>query len=147
MTGARRYRSQLAESARLVADRIGAADWALVYQSRSGRPTDPWLEPDVCDYLRDEHARGLKAAVLCPIGFLCDHIEVLYDLDHEAAGVARQLGLPLARAEAVNDDPLFLATMTDVVVQTWTRYGRGMPLPVAPATPPERPEGPPLRRS
>jgi ferrochelatase len=146
MTGVERYRSQLIDSARLVADRVGTTDWALVYQSRSGRPGDPWLEPDVCDYLRAEHARGLQAAVLCPIGFLCDHIEVLYDLDHEAAGVARELGLPLARAEAVNDDPLFIETMADLVLQTWTRYQHAIPLSVAPLTLPERAEGPPLRR-
>jgi protoporphyrin/coproporphyrin ferrochelatase len=147
MTGAERYRSQLMESARLVADRVGVTDWALVYQSRSGRPADPWLEPDIRDYLRAERARGLQAAVLCPIGFLCDHIEVLYDLDHEAADVARQLDLPLARAETVNDDPLFLGTMADLVLQTWTRYQRGVPLTVAPTTPPGRLEGPPVRRS
>ena len=99
------------------------------------------------DYLRAEHARGLQAAVLCPIGFLCDHIEVLYDLDHEAADVARQLDLPLARAETVNDDPLFLGTMADLVLQTWTRYQRGVPLALAPTTAPERLEGPPVRRS
>jgi ferrochelatase len=146
MTGAGRYRSQLMESARLVAERLGITDWALVYQSRSGRPADPWLEPDICDYLRAEHARGLEAAVLCPIGFLCDHIEVLYDLDHEAADVARQLGLPLARAEAVNDDPLFIGTMAELVLQTWTRYQGGIPVNVVPMTLPERVEGPPPRR-
>jgi ferrochelatase len=146
MTGVERYQSQLRDSARLVAEHLGVTDWALVYQSRSGRPDDPWLEPDICDYLRAEHARGLPAAVLCPIGFLCDHIEVLYDLDHEAADVARQLGLPLARADAVNDDPQFLDTMADLVVQTWRRYQHGIPLAVAPTAPPERVEGPPLRR-
>jgi ferrochelatase len=146
MTGVERSQAQLMESARLVADRIGVTDWALVYQSRSGRPGDPWLEPDICDYLRAEHARGLQAAVLCPIGFLCDHIEVLYDLDDEAAGVARELGLPLARAEAVNDDPLFIETMAALVLQTWTRYQHTIPLTVAPMTRPERVEGPPLRR-
>ena len=86
-------RAQLLESSRLVAERLGRADWALVFQSRSGRPTDPWLEPDVCAYLRAERARGLEAAVLCPIGFVCDHIEVLYDLDFEAAAVCREIGL------------------------------------------------------
>ena len=81
-----RYREQLRESARLVARaRPAWRDWALVYQSRSGRPEDPWLEPDVCDYLRAERATRPEAAVLCPIGFVCDHIEVLYDLDREAA--------------------------------------------------------------
>ena len=84
-----RYREQLETSSRLVASEAGVRDWALVYQSRSGRPGDPWLEPDVCDYLRQARADGLRAAVLCPIGFVCDHIEVLYDLDREAADVCR----------------------------------------------------------
>jgi ferrochelatase len=125
-----RYREQLAETARLVAREAGLRDWTVVYQSRSGRPEDPWLEPDVCDYLRHEHAQGLRAAVLCPIGFVCDHIEVLYDLDREAADVCREIGLPMTRAEAVNDDPLFLDMMADVVRRTMTRYAAGRPLPL-----------------
>ena len=124
-----RYREQLLESSRLVAEGAGRTDWALVYQSRSGRPEDPWLEPDVCDYLRREHAQGLAAAVLSPIGFVCDHIEVLYDLDEEAAGVCNAIGLPMTRAEAANDDPQFLDMMADVVVRTITRYQHGRPLP------------------
>lgn len=124
-----RYREQLRESARLVAEGARRADWALVYQSRSGRPEDPWLEPDVCDYLRREYDAGLRAAVLCPIGFVCDHIEVLYDLDREAAGVCAEIGLPMARAEAANDDPLFLDMMADVVLRTLARYEHGRPLP------------------
>jgi ferrochelatase len=125
-----RYREQLSESLRLVAAAAGVADWALVYQSRSGRPEDPWLEPDIRDYLRAERARGLAAAVLCPIGFVADHIEVLYDLDREAAETSREIGLPMTRAAAANDDPLFLDMMTDVVLQTARRY-RGRPLPLA----------------
>ena len=125
-----RYRAQLEATARLVAREADIPDWALVFQSRSGRPQDPWLEPDVCDYLRAERAKGLKAAVVSPIGFVCDHIEVLYDLDTEAAQVCREIGLPLARAEAVNDDPLFLDMMTDVVLKTVRRYERGRPLPI-----------------
>jgi ferrochelatase len=130
MADASKYREQLHESARLVATEAGMSDWALVYQSRSGRPGDPWLEPDVCDYLRREQAAGLAAAVLCPIGFICDHIEVLYDLDHEAAGVCREIGLPLVRAQAVNDDPLFLDMMADVVLETIHRYEGRRPLPL-----------------
>jgi protoporphyrin/coproporphyrin ferrochelatase len=132
MPGAARYQQQLLESAGLVAERAGRASWALVFQSRSGRPEDPWLGPDVSDYLRAEHAAGLQAAVLCPIGFLCDHVEVLYDLDVEAADAARAIGLPLARAEAVNDDPGFLDMMADVVAETCARYEHGVPLPIAP---------------
>ena len=81
------YREQFEETARLVAERAWRSDrrYATVYQSRSGRPEDPWLGPDVCDYLREARARGLEAAVLSPVGFVCDHVEVLYDLDVEAA--------------------------------------------------------------
>jgi ferrochelatase len=115
-----RYREQLLESSRRVAEKAGIADWALVFQSRSGRPEDPWLEPDVCDYLRRERETGLRAAVLSPIGFVADHIEVLYDLDREAAQVCREIGLPMTRAAAVNDDPLFLDMMADMVLRTIT---------------------------
>lgn len=131
MADASRYREQLAESARLVARAAGFAEWALVYQSRSGRPEDPWLEPDVCDYLRAERARGLDSAVLCPIGFVADHVEVLYDLDHEAALVCRELGLPVTRASAVNDAPEFIDALADVVIATLERYGSGRPLEIA----------------
>ena len=128
MAGAARYRAQLLESAQLVAERLGVLDWALVFQSRSGRPEDPWLEPDVGSYLRAERARGLAAAVVCPIGFVCDHVEVLYDLDTEAAQVCRDVGLPMARAATVNDDPMFLEMMADEVLKTWDRYRTGRPL-------------------
>jgi ferrochelatase len=131
MAAASRYEEQLRRSAQLVAEAVGTADWAVVYQSRSGRPGDPWLEPDICDYLRRERAAGMEAAVVCPIGFVCDHIEVLYDLDREAADVSREIGLPMARAEAVNDDPLFLDMMADVVLKTIARYDAGRPLPFA----------------
>jgi ferrochelatase len=144
MAGAQRYQTQLAESAARVAERSGRTDWALVYQSRSGRPEDPWLGPDVSDYLRAARAGGLAAAVVCPIGFLCDHIEVLYDLDHEAAAVCREIGLPMVRASAVNDAPPFLDMMADVVMDLWARYERGVPLLIAPPASAPRLEGPPV---
>lgn len=125
-----RYADQVRTSAQLVAERLEWANWSLVWQSRSGRPQDPWLEPDICDYLKAEAARGLKAAVICPIGFLADHVEVLYDLDHEAAGLCRTLGLPMVRAETVNDDPLFLDMAADLVERTCHRYERFAPLPI-----------------
>lgn len=125
-----RYQEQLKTSSRLVAAEVGIEDWALVYQSRSGRPGDPWLEPDVCDYLRQARKDGLCAAVVCPIGFVSDHIEVLYDLDREAADVCSEIGLAMTRAEAVNDDPRFLDMMGDVVMTTIRRYERGRPLPL-----------------
>lgn len=147
MSAVDRYQQMLKESAQAVAGRLGIRDWALVFQSRSGRPGDPWLEPDICDYLRQEHAKQLKAAILCPIGFLCDHIEVLYDLDHEARQVADEIGLPMVRAESVNDDAYFLDTMADMVMETWRRYEHGRPLPIVSAAPPERHEGPPVHRA
>lgn len=147
MAARSRYREQLTATARLVAREAGMADWALVYQSRSGRPEDPWLEPDVCDHLRAAKAEGLAAAVICPVGFVCDHIEVLFDLDQQAADVCREIGLPMSRAETVNDDPGFLDMMCDVVQRTVRRYATGRPLPIAPlpapaATPPARPSRP-----
>jgi ferrochelatase len=133
------YRQQIEESARLVASMVGADEHAVVFQSRSGRPEDPWLGPDVCDYLREEARRGLPAAVLCPIGFLCDHIEVLYDLDVEASAVCAEIGLPMVRARTANDHPAFLDAMADIVRQTVDRYRRGTPLPIVPNTPPAVP--------
>ena len=109
------YEDQLRESCSQVAQTLNHPNWSLVYQSRSGNPADPWLGPDVADHLRDQHASGLKAAVLCPIGFVVDHIEVLYDLDLEAARVCDQIGLPVVRAAAVNDEVNFLDMMTEVV--------------------------------
>lgn len=132
------YERQLQESCRAVADEIirrmpmrARLDWTLVYQSRSGRPEDPWLEPDVCDYLRAAKARGVRGVVLSPIGFVADHIEVLYDLDIEAAGVARELDLPLARAAAVNAHPRFIDALADAVVECTARFGKGRPLHLA----------------
>jgi len=131
MAARSRYEAQLRESSRLVAEAAGMRDWELVYQSRSGRPEDPWLGPDVGDYLRSARGDGLQAAVLCPIGFVCDHVEVLYDLDQEAARICREIGLPMARAEAVNDHPRFLDMMADMVLRTVLRYERSRPLPLA----------------
>ena len=133
------YQRQLEETAKGVAARVEdksrrSRNWALVYQSRSGRPEDPWLAPDVCDYLRDERAKGLTAAVLSPIGFLCDHIEVLYDLDVEAAAICREIGLPMVRAKSVNDHPRFADAMADAVMETVARYSAGRPLTLVPSS-------------
>ena len=131
MAAADRYKQQVTESAELVAAAVGSTDWAVVFQSRSGRPEDPWLGPDVCEYLRGA-AASVPAVVLVPIGFVCDHIEVLYDLDHEAAELCRELRLPMARAETVNDDPVFLDMTADVVTDVVDRYRSGRPLPIVP---------------
>lgn len=124
------YERQILESAEAVMDRIGGRAWRLVFQSRSGRPEDPWLEPDVCDYLREAARRGTRAVVVSPIGFISDHIEVLYDLGVEAAAVARDVALPLARASAVNDHPQFIAAVADSVTDTVARYAAGRPLQI-----------------
>ena len=145
MTGATRYKQQIEESAERVAAVLGATDYVVVFQSRSGRPEDPWLGPDVCEYLRAMPNRA-SGIVLVPIGFVCDHIEVLYDLDCEAAEVCREIGLPMVRSETVNDDPLFLDMTADVVADVWNRYRSGRPLPIVSAAPPERQEGPPPAR-
>jgi ferrochelatase len=129
MAGAATYAQQVQESARMVAASLGAQDWTVVFQSRSGRPEDPWLGPDVCDYLRSI-AGTVPGVVLVPIGFVCDHVEVLYDLDHEAAAVCKDIGLPMARAETVNDDPIFLEMLADVVGALVQRYRTGRPLEV-----------------
>ena len=129
MAGAATYSQQVHESARMVAAGLGARDWTVVFQSRSGRPEDPWLGPDVCDYLRSI-AGSVSSVVLVPIGFVCDHIEVLYDLDHEAAAACKEIGLPMARAETVNDDPIFLDMLADVVGAVVQRYRSGRPLEV-----------------
>lgn len=147
MPGCDRYVAQLHESAALVATALGVADWTLAFQSRSGRPEDPWLEPDVKDYLREARAAGLRAAVLCPIGFVCDHIEVLYDLDIDARQVAEAIGLAVSRASAVNDHPRFLDALADAVVATWERYRTGLPLTLVDAEHPDPQELPPPCRT
>jgi ferrochelatase len=119
------YEANLRASARRIALASGRTEWELVYQSRSGRPGDPWLEPDVCDYLR---RASLRSAILCPVGFLCDHVEVLYDLDVDAAEVCRDGGITMVRAEAVNVHPRFIDAVADSVAETYARYARSIPL-------------------
>jgi ferrochelatase len=130
------YQAQYEQTARVVAAALNVADFATVYQSRSGRPEDPWLGPDVGEYLRQAKTEGVAAVVLCPIGFLADHIEVLYDLDVEAANVCREIALPMTRAESVNTHPRFLDTMAAAVLHTLKRYASAVPLQIAPVTQP-----------
>jgi ferrochelatase len=106
------YVEQLTQSARMVAAELGIATWQFAYQSRSGNPRDAWLEPDIEETLRSLDA---KAAVVVPIGFLCDHVEVLYDLDVEAAQIARDAGIRMERAPTVGDHPLFIEMMASIV--------------------------------
>ncbi len=109
------YVAQLEESANLVATAVGRSDYRIAYQSRSGSPRDPWLEPDINTVIREEVAAGTRVLALCPLGFVCDHVEVLYDLDIEAAQTAKEVGVRLVRAAAANDHPAFIEALADTV--------------------------------
>jgi len=109
------YEAEIAASARAVAERLGHRLWQIAYQSRSGGPDEPWLEPDVNDALRALAAAGTRDAVVVPIGFVADHVEVLYDLDVEAAATARAANLGFLRVPAVNDHPLFVRMLAELV--------------------------------
>ena len=115
MARACRYEDQLRESARLVAEAVGVSDTALVYQSRSGSPQVPWLEPDIVDHLHAVAERGVTDVVVSPIGFVSDHLEVLYDLDHEARATAAELGLNFARASTASTHPAFVAMIRELI--------------------------------
>ena len=110
------YEVQLAEACRLAAQGAGQPTWRLVYQSRSGPPTQPWLAPDVCVALDEiAAAGGSRDVVVCPIGFISDHLEVLYDLDEEAAAHAAKLGLHFIRAGTVGTHPRFVRMIRELV--------------------------------
>jgi ferrochelatase len=109
------YVEQVERSARLVAARLGHERWSVAYQSRSGNPNDPWLEPDINDVLRTLARQGATEAVIAPIGFVCDHVEVLYDLDIEAARTAAEGGLRVLRVSCPNDHPTFVRMMAEIV--------------------------------
>jgi ferrochelatase len=113
------YEKQLTEACRLVAEEveIPSQRWDLVYQSRSGRPGDPWLEPDILDHLSDVSQRGRSDVLIHPIGFLSDHIEVLYDLDLEAGRVCEELGLTMVRARTVGTHPRFVGMLRELIAQ------------------------------
>jgi len=115
MAEASPYVAELTAATRAVAQRLHHARWSIAYQSRSGAPRDPWLEPDIGDVLGRLAADGERHAVVVPIGFVCDHVELLYDLDVEARALARERGLTLHRAAAVNDHPEFIAMLADLV--------------------------------
>jgi ferrochelatase len=107
------YVEQITETSRLVAASLGDSQWTLAFQSRSGSPREQWLEPDIKDAIRKLGAGTV--AVVMPIGFLCDHVEVLYDLDIEAQKIAREAGVRMERAPTVSDHPEFIAMMAEAV--------------------------------
>jgi ferrochelatase len=117
MPGAGGYEAQLRETASLVAARFAFRPWNLVWQSRSGPPSQPWLEPDIVDHLRALAAQGVKDAVVAPIGFLSDHVEVLYDLDLDAKSRATEVGLNMVRAATVGTHPRFVRMIRELVVE------------------------------
>jgi ferrochelatase len=111
------YEAQLGETARLVAEAVACGDWDLAYQSRSGPPTQAWLEPDLRDHLTTLKARGVEAVVLSPIGFVSDHMEVAYDLDREAKQHGQEIGLRLVRAATAGTHPAFVSMIRELVLE------------------------------
>jgi ferrochelatase len=135
------YVEQLQEACHLVSQSVGRHG-ALAYQSRSGPPTQPWLEPDVCQHIRELHDRGVTDVVLAPIGFLSDHMEVVYDLDTEAAQLCRDLGLNLSRASTVGIHPAFVSMVREMIAERIDGSGPNDPcrpeccaMPARPARP------------
>ena len=113
--GGYRYSRQVAEAARLVAASVGVGEYDVVWQSRSGPPAIPWLEPDIVDHMEALHASGVEAVLVCPVGFVSDHLEVVWDLDTEAADKAAELGMAFARAATPGGDPRFAELVVELV--------------------------------
>jgi protoporphyrin/coproporphyrin ferrochelatase len=108
------YREQLLETSRLVAERAGLVDWSFAFQSASAA-REPWLGPDILEELGTLAANGVARVLVCPVGFVSDHLEILWDLDVEARERARELGLELERIESLNDDPAFIDALAALV--------------------------------
>jgi protoporphyrin/coproporphyrin ferrochelatase len=114
------YKDQLLETSRLVADRAGIRDWSFSFQSES--PTgEPWLGPDILDHLEDLRGRGVRDVLVCPVGFVADHLEIRWDLDHEASDKADELGMRFARIEMPNADPAFVGVLAGLVRRALTQ--------------------------
>ena len=120
MADASPYVRQLKKASARVAAACGMSNWTLVYQSRSGPPTQPWLAPDICDYLREQHAAGVRSVIICPIGFISDHMEVLYDLDTEARALCDQLGMKMVRAGTAGAHPKLVSMICDMLLHSPT---------------------------
>lgn len=111
------YESQLRETAALIARELPSEKWQLVYQSRSGSPMQPWLGPDVCEHLRTLRNEGVTDVVVAPIGFVSDHMEVVYDLDVEARRVADEIGMKMVRAQTAGTHPAFVKMIRELVME------------------------------
>ena len=114
------YEAQLLDACKLIADRVPHARWQLVYQSRGGPPSQPWLEPDVLEVFDDLKAQQVRDVVVLPIGFISDHMEVIYDLDTEAKNHAESFGINLVRAATVGTHPSFVAMIRELIVERMT---------------------------
>jgi ferrochelatase len=108
------YEDQLLETSRAIAQAAGLREWSFTYQSESATG-EPWLQPDILDHLEALHAQGVDDVLLCPIGFVADHLEIRWDLDIEAARRAQELGVRLARIEMPNDEPAFIRVLAGIV--------------------------------
>ena len=108
------YKDQLLETAQLVAERAALETWSFSFQSES-QTGEPWLGPDILDHLRDLHCGGVREVLVCPVGFVADHLEIRWDLDHEAAELAEALGLGFRRIEMPNADPAFVQILAGLV--------------------------------
>ena len=111
------YVAQLEEAGGLIAGSLGINRWRVVYQSRSGSPSQPWLAPDIADYLKQMNAEGIESVVVAPIGFVSDHMEVVYDLDYEAQSVANELGMTMVRAATAGTHPAFVKMIRQLVLE------------------------------
>jgi ferrochelatase len=111
------YQAQLMETCRLIAGSLQHERWRLVFQSRSGPPTQPWLEPDICDYLSELKKAGTEDVVVAPVGFISDHMEVLYDLDTEARALCAQINLNMVRAATVGTHPTFIRMIRELILE------------------------------
>ena len=115
------YVEQVEASARMIAEKLNHHRWTLAYQSRSGNPTEPWLKPDIGAAIRQLAEKGVREVIIAPIGFVCDHVEVLYDLDIQAKKNANDLGVNLVRASCPNDHLTFIRMMADVIEKKMER--------------------------
>jgi protoporphyrin/coproporphyrin ferrochelatase len=108
------YKDQLLETSQLIADRAGLTSWSFSFQSESATG-EPWLGPDILDHLRQLHSQGVGDVLVCPVGFVADHLEIRWDLDHEAAAEAAELGMRFRRTEMPNADPAFVGVLAGLV--------------------------------
>jgi protoporphyrin/coproporphyrin ferrochelatase len=116
------YVEQVETSASLIADKLQHRRWSIAYQSRSGKPTDRWLEPDIGDSIGKLASEGSQSVIVAPIGFVCDHVEILYDLDIEAKKMAGDLSVNFIRARCPNDHPTFVQMMAEVIEARMKRF-------------------------